>query len=266
MTVALGCVLLLAAAGCDSVVDPDVRPSETFSAEAFQMQTELFEEEASAAQSLEAAGEEFAHFTEAATRVGVVSTVVKVHLILPALATKAALQAEPVREGDSWIWSTTVEGDEEFTVTLTGTPSGEQVDWSMRVSSTGEELEDFELYTAETARDRESGSWELYYPIDGERRSVLAADFTIEGESKKQITFRKPESAENAAGDFVQYAVDDGAVRSFLWTQVEEDREHLVEWNAQTKAGALTATNYNDGERACWNADLENAACADLGF
>lgn len=76
MTVALGCALLLAAAGCDSAVDPDVKPPETLSAEAFQMQTELFEdEEAPEAQSLEAAGEEYAHFTAAATRVGVVSTV-----------------------------------------------------------------------------------------------------------------------------------------------------------------------------------------------
>ena len=69
-----------------------------------------------------------------------------------------------------------------------------------------------------------------------------------------------PASAERHAGDSVRYEAEN-AQRVFLWTQATEGQEHLVIWNAVTRAGSITATNYNDGQKACWNENLDHDDC-----
>lgn len=206
-----------------------------------------------------------ANFSNAALRVGVVNLAVGLNLLIPHLATQAALNADAEIESGTWVWSNMVRVDQEdVTFALSGTPDGNGVDWSMRITTaspiSGEVFEDFEIYTAQTAFDGRSGSWQLYHEVEGERKRVLEASFDVDSEDERQLTFSVPAGFGERGGDAVVYSVD-GDARAFDWTQVAENFEHYIEWDAVSFAGSIEATNYNGGERACWNAGFEDVPC-----
>ncbi|MBT8402123.1 MAG: hypothetical protein KJO98_16725 [Rhodothermia bacterium] len=203
-----------------------------------------------------------ANFAAAVLRVWPVSTIISANLIVPALVAASATQADPTFDG-SWVWSNTVSTEDgTASFTLNATPDAQGIDWVMEVGLSNEAitLDDFELYTASTALDGKSGSWQLYYEFDGVRENVLTADFQVEDADTKTITFTVSGGPYEAVGDAVQYSTD-GTARSFEWTQSSESKTHLVEWDSVTKAGSITATDYNGGGPACWDSNLDDAAC-----
>jgi hypothetical protein len=254
--------------GCDST-EPDVtgEPPDVLPPDAFSIDADLFSNQAPGATRASKTGEH-THFTHAALRVGPVSLLIKANLIIPTAVTAGALQADPVAEDGTWVWTATADTlSQDVSFRLEGTPDGDAVTWRMMVTAPdpaqGQPLENFALYTAQTALNGSSGSWSLFYRLDGERTRVLHADFTVTSDTEKGITFSVPEAADQNAGDSVRYAVD-GTQRTFEWTQVEDagDTVTTVMWNAETKSGSIVAPSYNDGERACWNESFQNVACS----
>ena len=254
------CIALLGLflAGCDSTNEVDSTPPPVLPAEAFSLQTSLFNQDDAGKTSTGP------NFVAAALRVWPVSVIISANLIIPVAVTAAALEADPVRDGNTWTWtSTTVADGTTVTFSLEGTVEGASIRWSMRVSyDDGQQaFDEFELYTAVTDLDSQAGRWQLFYDIDGQRRNVLNADFVVSGDDDATITFSIPNSADRNAGDSVAYQANSDE-RVFDWRQVDEALNHLIIWSAATRAGSITATNYNNGDKACWDADLENAACA----
>src|SRR5690606_34765925 len=202
----------------------------------------------------------------AAGRVTIVSLAVGVHLIVPHAATEAAAQAQPFVEDGTWIWENTVAHEgREVTFRLEGTPEGTEIDWRMLISADdlgGADYDAFELYNGTTSLDGKSGTWRLYYDIEGERTEVLDADFDVTSETVRELTYSVPHTNPNpdAHGSSVRYAAD-GADRLFDWHQEMEDLDHLIAWDAVTKAGSIIATDYNGGARACWDEHLEDVPC-----
>lgn len=268
MLVCVG-VLGIALAGCDSATEEEGAPPGVLPPDAFSLQTDLFQAQGGAADAaaLQAspAAATKAHFTAAALRVWPVSVILSVHLLVPVTVTAAALQATPVFDDGAWVWATTTPVDgKTVQFTLTGRPLGLSVDWSMRITTSdpmlGQVYDDFELYTAQTTVDGREGDWQLYYRIGGERRNVLNAEFRIAADETKELTYRIPETAEQHGGDSALYATQD-TDRRFLWQQVAEGLDHDVTWDAATQAGSITATNYNDGEPGCWDANRDDVPC-----
>jgi hypothetical protein len=215
----------------------------------------------------EAAGGGGANWTNAALRVGVVTLAVGAHLFIPAAATSAATQDEPTVVDGTWIWENTVPiNNVPVTFRLEGTPAGQEITWRMLISANqaidGAIYDEFELYDATTTLDGRTGDWRLYYLIEDVRTHVLSADFDVDSEQVADVTYSIPDTNPNtgARGSTVLYARD-GEARTFDWHQEPEDFDHLVQWSAATNAGSLTATNYNGGERACWDASLADVPC-----
>lgn len=212
------------------------------------------------------------NFTRSALTVGLVSVVIEANLVIPQAMTAAALNEDPMVDDGTWIWESTTtytgaDGTEKTaTFRLEGTPDGESVDWEMYVSSTegpnGNALENFVLYTATTAFDGSNGTWELFYPVEGQRVNVLDAEFTADSESSKSVTFSVPAGIGEGGGDAVRYTTQD-VQRSFAYNRNEPAENIVIEWNAETKAGSIQATDYNNGQRACWGPapELANVPC-----
>lgn len=205
------------------------------------------------------------HFTAGALRVWPVSVIINANLVVPVLVTAAALQdAEPEFRNGAWEWTTTTAIDNQTVAfTLRGNPDGSQVDWSMNITASdpifGQTYDDFELYTAQTDTRSQTGSWQLYYRINGTRQNVLNADFEVFSDDEVAITYSIPAAQPNG-GTSVLYAVD-GDARRFFWDQVTEGFQHDVEWNATSHIGSITATNHNDGEQGCWDENLDDVDC-----
>ena len=261
-------LIVTATAGCDSQPANEDTPPALISQEAFQLQTDLFG--ASSGKTLAKL-----NFAAAALRVWPVSVILQANLIVPAVVTAAALEDEPELIDGTWVWSSDVvaqgnglAGATALNFRLEGRPVADGVDWSMMITASeplnGQVYDAFELYTAHTSPGGLTGSWQLYYRIDGERRNVLNAAFTQSDSDEKSLTFSIPESADEHAGDWVRYEVE-GDDRRFVWQQIEPDLTHDVRWNATSKTGSITASNYNGGTTLCWDAELEDSACAENG-
>lgn len=252
-------LLLVFVVGCDTVTQQEAKPPTLIPAQAFTVQAELFDDQE---QSDETGID--THAMIAQLRVWPVTTALAEHLTLPAAVTEAALEQEPATEDDAWVWTATTateEGEVEFV--LSGTFRDDHVDWSMHVTETTSDRDStFLLYTAKTAPDGSAGSWRLYAPDDDTTQHVLGAEFEVEKKEEKEIVFQVPETASEHAGDEVVY-VQEGDERSFQWVQVGDQREHTIVWDAETHAGSIAATNYNDGEKACWDEALQNEECSD---
>ena len=267
-TALIGLVLFaITLTGCDSTGTNTADDPPTLPPDAFELNTDLFNNHNPGSASVTKTGE-YAHFTNAAFRVWPVSLLVKANLLIPSAVTATALQTDPVIEEGTWVWEATADTlNQDVSFRLEGTPDGDSVFWSMSVTAPnpeqGQALDNFELYTAQTALDGSSGSWSLYYNLDGERTRVLDADFTVTSDTEKEVTFSVPATAENNAGDSVRYAVD-GTQRTFEWTRVDDTGNTIVvvTWDAETKAGSIVAPNYNSGEVACWDGSFQNVACA----
>lgn len=202
--------------------------------------------------------------TRAFATVFLVNTAVGIHLILPSALTSSAGQDTPHVENGTWIWenTTTILG-RVIDMRLEGTAEGSSVDWRMYMSADnwgGQAYDDFLLYTATTQIGGQSGSWSLYYDIEDQGRTrVLDADYERSG-SLHQLVFSIPETNPNeeARGDSVTYEAD-GSDRFFDHDVSGGNR--VIEWDAVTKAGSITAFDYNGGEQACWDSNLDNVAC-----
>lgn len=250
-------LLFVTSAGCDSNESVDETAPEVFPAAAFTMDTNLFNQNLAPKQ---AAG---INFTAAALRVWPVSLGLSVYLVIPTALTASALQAEPTSDDGSWVWaaSATANGA-TASYSLSGTRRDGGTDWSMRVTMTtgGESLDNFEVFTGRTEDNGNSGSWELYFPEDGERTNVLSAAYEIESETSKSITFSIPTTSDTNAGDSVTYS-ENGDERSFDWQQLSAGFEHLITWSDVDGSGAITATNFSSGATSCWDANLNDTTC-----
>ncbi len=257
-TIGLALALIILS-GCDSTT---TKPEETaprpIPADVFMLQTSIFQPGTAKTATR-------VHYVAAALRVGPVSLILSANLIVPTAVTAAALSAQPVFEGGAWKWTATTESEgTTYSFTLTARPSLSGFDWSMHISSDGNgagpAFDNFELYTAHTALPSTSGDWQLFYPINDVRTNVLNAEFDVGG-ATDVITFSLPVTLPEHGGDSVRYEVN-GNDRRFFWQQVAESLDHDVNWDAATRAGNIEATNYNGGVMGCWDAQLDDAACA----
>lgn len=253
-------LLLVFTVGCDTAMQEEgASPPTLIPAQAFTMQTELFEQGQSDKAGIGT------HAMIARLRMWPVTTALAAHLALPAALMEAALEEDPVTEAGKWVWKATAATDssQEVEFVLSSTFHGGHVDWSMHVTGTPPEPDSSTvLYTAKTTRDGSSGSWELLAPHEDSTRVVLSAEFEIEKDDEKEIVIQVPATASEHAGDAIVYGRD-GDERSFRWLQAGAGREHGVTWDAEARKGSITATNYNDGEKACWDDALQNKECSD---
>lgn len=252
-------VLVVASlSACDSGNPGDEAPA-LIAPDLFEIDTSLF---ATPAASKVETKE---NFINAAVRVWPVSIVMTASLVLPAAVTNAALQDQPEFVDGAWRWeSTATFNANTATFGLNAEPEGNGHNWSAVVSfydaGTQTQLNDFVLYSGRTQNGGTEGNWSLYLPIDGVSTNVLNADFLRSSETDKTVTFSIPAAADANGGDSVAYTVD-GNDRTFVWTQVTAGITHTVEWNALTGEGSITATNFKNGQKSCWDSNQDDIDC-----
>lgn len=236
--------------GCDAS-GPEATPG-VIAPAAFSLDTETFPTH----NARVAAGP---NFVNAAARVGIVTTVVGLNLVLPEAATRAAMRVDPVAgdDGETFVWENTVNVfNQDLEIRLLADASDSRVNWTLTTENTSDDAEDgpFTFYTASTSVDGTEGTWRLFNPdADG---AVLTAEFLID--ETPEVTFSVPEGR-SEAGTSVRYETD-GDTKTFDFVDANGGRT-VVEWNTETRAGFIEADGYNDGERACWDEDLADVAC-----
>ena len=210
------------------------------------------------------------NFLNAAARVAITSGVIGAQLYIPFLTTSIAQAGEPGYESGLWIWRNTVpvsDRDVTFVLTTTSRPPEAdpvRVDWDMHVivDDNGDVTDDL-LYDGFTDDFQRTGSFIVYAPLNkdfGNDVPVLSIDFDGMTPDYQEIRFESLTDVYDHPGDVATYEV--GAVTArFLLVEPHNSKQHEVIWDIDSLAGQLTATDYNGGMPACWDADLQDVPC-----
>ena len=255
-------LLIFLFTGCDTV-DPASETDEApavIPQEAFALNLGVMEQEAPASKN----GAAYANWLNATIRAGVAIHITHAILEVPFELTKAVQHVPPVYNENAYIWSTETFIDEQrHSIALKAQNSDEFINWQMKVSGVDEEsglaFEDFLLYSARTYKDVNEGSFQVYFPVESGSQQVMDGTYNVVDEEEHTLTFSIPDGVEDIGGS--------SAVFDHLEDQITLDLtgplggRHLIEWNETTGAGSLTADDYNNGEKACWDEELKNTPC-----
>jgi len=208
------------------------------------------------------------NFIAATAAASAISSVIAASLVTPMAIYSTAKNETPIQQEDgSWLWSysQTIESI-TFTANLIGREEGNKTRWSMRVSSDAElmPLEDFEWYTGISTEDNESGSWQFFNPMTPEEANPT---FSVEWEVgislkgiTSDLTFIIQKADSEHLGDVLHYNLE-GEMASLNFAEVAKDTTTIIEWDLEDISGSITASFYNNGEKACWDETQQNVDC-----
>ncbi|WP_142453172.1 hypothetical protein [Gracilimonas mengyeensis] len=202
------------------------------------------------------------NFATALVAAGVMKVILDVNLVIPRTLISAAQNHDPekIANGEwEWEYSTTV-NQNNFGVRLTAQANGDSdATWRFFVtnSAANPPLENSLLFEGEATYDAESGSWTYYEPSSGEQVSVINWEV---GEEERSLTLEVTSDRNDNFGDTIEYTVD-GNIKTVIYTDASSGEISTLEFNSETHIGFIISPDYNNGEKSCWDEDLNNVAC-----
>ena len=258
------CFITLILSGCDSISINDTQEEAppVLSEQMFSMDLNVFEEQDDSG----AANKEGIHFFNAAIRVVVVNHVVHSLLRVPFAVTAALQQTEPVLEEGVFVWETVVEdSSSSFVLRLEAQTEGDEVEWSMYITGVdeveGTEFQNFLLYRVYSIPNSDAGRFELNYPDNGASVNVLNGRYENKEGDDYLLAFSSPQGIEDIGGISVTYQ-EEGNWFSLDVQNANDGTSTLILWDTITHAGSIEASDYNNGEKSCWDMFLRNADCS----
>jgi hypothetical protein len=198
------------------------------------------------------------NWTAAALAVTVAKLAVVVHTAIPLATWRVARAQVPVLEDGQWHWRfTTVVNAQSFSGDLTGYLENNELIAEMRISSTALGLDDFLWYVGTAPVGGTTGTWEFFDP-QAPSTLVGSIDWSHPGTLVWTVSFTVEAGPD--VGDELTYDVN-GAARSVTFSDASAATTAVIEWNATTHAGSITAPNFNGGVKACWDTTLANVTC-----
>lgn len=168
--------------------------------------------------------------------------------------------AEYLGDGE-WQWSYSASGDQgSFSVRLTAQTKREEVEWNFYVSTTSTQVnwDDVLLFSGTSTYDGNEGTWNIFNPVTETQATSSSWELS---ESSASITLSVFDSSGAEIISRIVYT-SVGTSKTVLIQDLTEDTETTIEWDADTGVGSITSTNYNNGERACWDENFQNAVCS----
>jgi len=188
-------------------------------------------------------------------------------LAIPTATFVAALSQQPVLQADGkfhWIF-TVNDGAKSFQADLAGwfDEQAREAVFEMRISTTGvtPALNNFLWYEGRAQLDNKTGYWEIYDALrPANAIKVLRIDWQAPDQNNATLELTAVEQGVPTFGDKVTYNVA-GTTRIVQHFDASENASITITWDAVTKAGSITAPNYNNGSKACWDSQLNDVTC-----
>jgi hypothetical protein len=208
------------------------------------------------------------NFVAARLTVGAINLAVLAHMSVPVLTFGAALSQQPALKNDGkwhWVYSVSNNAGQQFKADLAGwiDESARASRWEMRITTAGlgAPLNNFLWYTGSAALNNGSGQWDIYdaaQPSSSVKVVHIDWDHPSADKATLKFTLVKPLVPEN--GDVLTYKAD-GNSRMVTYFDKSENTTLEIFWDAVTNAGYLIAPNYNNGQKSCWDGQLNDTSC-----
>ncbi len=187
------------------------------------------------------------------------------HLEEPAAAFALAIHSVPQPQDDgSYVWTYIFvdrKTDIEYQVFLYGLEGDASVMWRMEVSSndTAQPLDHFVWFSGESAKDRRSGFWQFYEPVDATNGSQTARIDWHATPGDRQLTIAVNGAGLPNEGDSLDFHAT-RAQNSIEYVDADAGQTSNITWYPNG-SGSLTVPDYNGGAKACWDTHQRDVAC-----
>ncbi|MBD3184595.1 hypothetical protein GF312_20105 [Candidatus Poribacteria bacterium] len=206
------------------------------------------------------------NYINASTRVVIINSAVLTALSVPAALYYQAKSNEPIEQEDGLLlWSYTAEV-EYFTVTanLYGISEFDRNTWSMIISTDSSvvQIEDFEYFRGVSDKLNKSGYWEFFdMQTPEEHNPTVKIEWEVDLLSEQiQLSITNIDTRSEHYQDILLYILDrNKAIMNY--DDASNDGIWEIEWNTKTEAGSINVPNYNNGEKACWDANKQDIDC-----
>ncbi|UXP31320.1 hypothetical protein N6H18_13275 [Reichenbachiella agarivorans] len=202
----------------------------------------------------------------AALNVGIYTGILYKHLVVPVTAYQVTVGTKGYynEETDLWIWEKNfdIPTKGSYSVKLTASVEGDDVDWKGYISQSGE-IDGFVWFTGESKVGGESGSWSLYESPE-EPTVWLTSEWTAEDDSDMATATFTVEKEGDNMGSSIKYESDESAELDRIVTIYDAslDNEVVVMWNqTQAYGRVMSEAHFEDTEYHCWNTDLIDTDC-----
>lgn len=202
----------------------------------------------------------------AALNVGVYTSILYQHLVIPVTAFKATVGTEAYfdEETELWVWEKNfdIPAQSDYQVKLTADVDGNDVDWKGYISH-GTEIDEFMWFEGESTVNGESGSWMLYE--SPENPNVwLTSDWTDEdNETVADAIFTVMKEGDNE-GSWIKFEADANAEldRTVTIFDASMDNEVTIMWSqAEVNGQVMSEAHFDDTAYHCWDANLMDTTC-----
>lgn len=206
------------------------------------------------------------NFSRAAVTALIMKGVVEVNLAIPRALLKSARNADAeLNDNEKWEWSfSRTERDTSFEVSLLAERTQQDsVNWDFYVTNSNFDLQHQLFFNGVTNTQGTEGRWS-YYSLQNtdSREQVSQINWTVKAEDDVQLKLTVTTDRHHRRGDYIDYTFKD-SLKTAIYYDNSEDQQTEIQYNVDTRAGYIIAPNYNNGEKACWNKNLEDITCTD---
>ena len=206
------------------------------------------------------------NYANAVLRATAINTSIIAALATPTALFKLAKNSEPVEQKDgSWLWSYNMKyGVYTLNANLSGVVNGKKTYWSMKVSndSPGLKIKDFEWYAGISMENNTSGSWQFFdLNTPEEHNPTVKIDWVMQLVLKKaELNLENVDNLSEYLGDVLTYNATPETA-SMVYHDISEKENWDITWDTKTGTGSLKVPKYNNGEKACWDAQKQDVKC-----
>jgi len=204
------------------------------------------------------------HFITAGVTVALAQALATLHLAVPAVVFAAAANNTPSLEDDGrWHWRYTASNQGQlWTSHLSGAVQGNNVVWDVRVTApqANPPLNEFVWFSGTSATDGTSGVWSFFDPQSPSTSiEVARIEWTHESEELREVVFRST-AGPHAADELTVSHIGNDRIVTFF--DASENQTTEIGWDVSTREGYIFSIHYNNGQRSCWDGDLNNTPCS----
>lgn len=237
----------------NEVIAPQLPPSSSMNID--------FSEIEQSGNSKTAAG---ANFNAALFRVGIAKLILDANVAIPKFLITAAQNKSPeeVSSGEyQWRYSANNQ-ETSFAILLTAkVDATDNVDWKFYVTTdaTNPPLNNSLLFSGEADYDGTDGTWTYFDGSDQNPLSVLKWD--VDSPNDVALNFTVLSNRNGNEDSEINYTYN-GKIKTVMYIDGSNGNKTTIEYNVETKAGFIISPDYNEGEKACWDTNLNNVPCA----
>lgn len=181
--------------------------------------------------------------------------------------------SEPqLRDGNTWVWefSNSAMGS-SFSSELSAEvfEAQDSIAWELRIDANSGmvNIEDLLILDGATNQEVTEGNWNTYLLTTTENSGVATAETEWQFVDSTDYRANTEIVVPNIALTGDAFSFDKlRPEKETRYIDASEQDTTFVFWNYLDGGGYIQAPDYNNGDRACWNAAKEDADCATVGY